>query len=1109
MFKKKSELVFPGPEANVSAELQTDSQIPKPTPASVDINGIQVKAPTVSVETSGIQLNSLTVSAESSTPAKDTPKQAGTPNVFNKMFKKKSGLLSLETEANVSADLQTDSQIPKPTPASVDINGIQVKAPTVSVETSGIQVSGVTVSAESSTPAKDTPKQAGTPNVFNKMFKKKSELVFPGPEANVSAELQTDSQIPKPTPASVDINGIQVKAPTVSVETSGIQVSGVTVSAESSTPAKDTPKQAGTPNVFNKMFKKKSELVFPGPEANVSAELQTNSQIPKPTPASVDINGIQVKAPTVSVETSGIQLNSLTVSAESSTPAKDTPKQAGTPNVFNKMFKKKSGLLSLETEANVSAELQTDSQIPKPTPASVDINGIQVKAPTVSVETSGIQVSGVTVSAESSTPAKDTPKQAGTPNVFNKMFKKKSELVFPGPEANVSAELQTDSQIPKPTPASVDANGIQVKAPTVSVETSGIQVSGVTVSAESSTPAKDTSKQAGTSNVFNKMFKKKSGLPFLETEANVSAELQTDSQIPKPTPASVDINGIQVKAPTVSVETSGIQLNSLTVSAESSTPAKDTPKQAGTPNVFNKMFKKKSGLLSLETEANVSADLQTDSQIPKPTPASVDINGIQVKAPTVSVETSGIQVSGVTVSAESSTPAKDTPKQAGTPNVFNKMFKKKSELVFPGPEANVSAELQTDSQIPKPTPASVDANGIQVKAPTVSVETSGIQVSGVTVSAESSTPAKDTSKQAGTPNMFNKMFKKNSGLLCFEPEANVAAELAIVPKVQTDSQIPEPTDIKASTQPEKQPQGEDPTEVTQDSTQPEQTGTEENSVMNFFKTLVSSTKTTKEATPSPDVSKEQQSHKETPPAPAANLQEASKIPPPPPPAPPKMESKAEPAVKKEEAPVAEAAAGLAKEPETPSKAKTKDSPFGKLFRTKSAVKEEAKPVGIQVDPSKTSTLEAGAKPEPPPAPKPEDKKAEKKPSPFANLLKPKVLLGQVSSRIHAAASSVAAGISLGAGGAATESKKEAAAAPPAPAEAGPNTKAKEEPKPAAAPAGASSDNKSVGSTDNSSPSGSRKLEKRNSIHLFFKNLGQKRHSDAGVQTEPVAPEKAK
>lgn len=65
------------------------------------------------------------------------------------------------------------------------------------------------------------------------------------------------------------------------------------------------------------------------------------------------------------------------------------------------------------------------------------------------------------------------------------------------------------------------------------------------------------------------------------------------------------------------------------------------------------------------------------------------------------------------------------------------------------------------------------------------------------------------------------------------------------------------------------------------------------------------------------------------------VQEASRILPPPPPAPPKMESKAEPAVKKEETPPsATTAAGAAKEPETSSKAKPKDSPFSKLFRSK-------------------------------------------------------------------------------------------------------------------------------------------------------------------------------
>ncbi|XP_042606950.1 alanine and proline-rich secreted protein Apa-like [Cyprinus carpio] len=124
------------------------------------------------------------------------------------------------------------------------------------------------------------------------------------------------------------------------------------------------------------------------------------------------------------------------------------------------------------------------------------------------------------------------------------------------------------------------------------------------------------------------------------------------------------------------------------------------------------------------------------------------------------------------------------------------------------------------------------------------------------------------------------------------------------------------------------------------------------------------------------------------------------------------------------------------------------------------------------------------------------------------MFKPKVLLGKVSSRIQAAASSAAASISLMSAAAAPEPKKDTPAAPPV-AEAAPPAKAKEEPRPTTPAQQAVPDNKSADSTGNASPNMPHKLEKRNSLQLFFKNLGQKRHSDAGVQTDPVAPEKAK
>ncbi|XP_046725972.1 breast carcinoma-amplified sequence 1 isoform X11 [Silurus meridionalis] len=1148
MFKKKPVAADVAAEVKIVPAVLTESQKSTPTQVSVATNGIQEKAPSVTVDANGIQISASTASAdkevptETSTPAKDTSKQAGTPSKFNMMFKKKPGAADVATEVKIVPAVLTESQKSTPTQVSVATNGIQAKAPSVTVDATGIQISASTASAEkevpteTSTPAKDTSKQAGTPSKFNMMFKKK-----PG-AADVAAEV-AESQKSTPTSASIETNGIQANIPTVSLDAAGIQISASTASTEkeipteTSTPAKDTSKQAGTPSKFNMMFKKKPVAADVAAEVKIVPTVVTESQKSTPTQVSVTNNGIQAKAPSVTVDATGIQISASTASAEkevpteTSTPAKDTSKQAGTPSKFNMMFKKKPVAADVATEVKIVPKVLTESQKSTPTQVSVATNRIQAKAPSVTVDAAGLQISASTASAEkevpteTSTPAKDTSKQAGTPSKFNMMFKKKPGAADVAAEVKIVPTVLTESQKSTPTQVSVATNGIQAKAPSVTVDATGIQISASTASAEkevpteTSTPAKDTSKQAGTPSKFNMMFKKKPGA------ADVAAEV-AESQKSTPTSASIETNGIQANIPTVTVDAAGIQISASTASTEkevpteSSTPAKDTSKQAGTPSKFNMMFKKKPVAADVAAEVKIVPKVVTESQKSTPTQVSVATNGIQAKAPSVTVDAAGLQISASTASTEkevpteTSTPAKDTSKQAGTPSKFNMMFKKKPGAADVATEVKIVPAVLTESQKSTPTQVSVATNGIQAKAPSVTVDAPGLQISASTASAEkevpteTSTPAKDTSKQAGTPSKFNMMFKKKPGA------ADVATEVKIVPAVLTESQKSEPTDIKASPQADKEPQNEalvlSTTVVTQDSTQSEQTGAEEKSVMNFFKTFVTSTKTTKEATPSPDVSKEQ-SQKETPPAPAANVQEASKVPPPPPPAPPKMESKAEPAVKKEQAPAVEVAAAAAKEPEAQSKAKTKDSPFSKIFRSKSEVKEEAKPVEIQVDASKASTLEVSAKPEHPPAPKPEEKKAEKKPSPFANLLKPKVLLGQVSSKIHAAASSASASISLGARGAATESKKQTPAAPTAPADAAPSTKAKEEPKQAAsaAPAATSADNKSVGSTDNSSPSTSRKLEKRNSIHLFFKNLGQKRHSDAGVQTEPVAPEKAK
>ncbi|XP_056589954.1 breast carcinoma-amplified sequence 1 isoform X5 [Triplophysa dalaica] len=334
-----------------------------------------------------------------------------------------------------------------------------------------------------------------------------------------------------------------------------------------------------------------------------------------------------------------------------------------------------------------------------------------------------------------------------------------------------------------------------------------------------------------------------------------------------------------------------------------------------------------------------------------------------------------------------------------------------------------------------------------------------------TKNAADAEPPKEVPKPTGEDmnNFFGKMFKKKAEPMKLATESKDSVD----GQVTAEDEKSEPVAIKAKAEAVPEPEGtalellEDLAEVAEEVQQLEDTKAAEKTVMNFFKTFVSPTKTSKDAKATPDASKDQ-SQKETPPAPSGNVQEAPKAPPPPPPAPPKMEGKADAAVKKEET----SATAATKAAEASAKTKTKDSTFSKLFRPK-------------VDASKTSTLEAAAKPVEPLAPKPEEKKPEKK-STFGSMFKPK----------------------------ATETKKETPAKPAA-AESAPVAKAKEEPKPAPPAAPATPDNKSAESTENASPSIPRKLEKRNSMQLFFKNLGQKRHSDAGVQTDPVAPEKAK
>ncbi|XP_044066637.1 breast carcinoma-amplified sequence 1 isoform X22 [Siniperca chuatsi] len=397
----------------------------------------------------------------------------------------------------------------------------------------------------------------------------------------------------------------------------------------------------------------------------------------------------------------------------------------------------------------------------------------------------------------------------------------------------------------------------------------------------------------------------------------------------------------------------------------------------------------------------------------------------------------------------------------------------------------------------------------------------------------------------GKVKVFGKMFKKKT-----EPPADVKSvnKTETSNEDQTDVSLPA-TDPQPETANLKQEsesltasesvtldpgpeEGKAPETDSQPVENQEDSNPEENPVMNFFKTLVTPTKTTKKETATPDATKDQ-SQKENQPAATTTVAQVSEppaapkgmsIPPPPPPEPPKMEIKGEPAAKPVKPTPKEEPKAAAKEPES-SKGKSAKNTLSKFFRPKTIkeapqsavemVEELPQPVveAEKVDPSKASTLEASAKPEPPPPVQEEKKTASK--SPFLSFFKPKVLLDHMTTKVQAASTS---GVRLlrRTTWLAADPKK-ATPAPAAAAEAAQTVKAKEEPKVAAKSSEAAVDNKPASAASQAGDDAAsvpRKLEKRNSIHLFFKNLGQKRNStDAGVQTEPVtvapAAEKAK
>ncbi|XP_078806342.1 breast carcinoma-amplified sequence 1 isoform X4 [Oryzias latipes] len=399
-----------------------------------------------------------------------------------------------------------------------------------------------------------------------------------------------------------------------------------------------------------------------------------------------------------------------------------------------------------------------------------------------------------------------------------------------------------------------------------------------------------------------------------------------------------------------------------------------------------------------------------------------------------------------------------------------------------GLETSVNAHRNGELKSLKPTAESGSHVAVQAGAKPADVE--------VASEAGDMTDGKK-SKVKEKPQLLDKLFKKKAGRAAGEDQTNQTfnedgVQSLTAPQKETVDLRQGPATGPQNGTPHPRPEVENPSSISP----PAEEEGEDNPVMNFFKTLVTPTKTPKKETAAPDAAKDQVAQVSEPPAAPKGMP----APPPPPPEPPKAEAKGEAAVKPVKA--KDEAKAAAKEPQS---SKGKSATLSKLFRSK------------KVDFSKAATLEAVAKPEPPP-PAREEKKSSK-PS-FFSAFKPKVLLDHMTTKVQAASTS---GVQLlrKTTGLAAEPKK-TAASPPAAAEAALAVKAKEEPKPAAKSTEAAAENKPASTVSQAADDAAgvpKKLEKRNSIQLFFKNLGQKRHStDAGVQTEPAAAapaEKAK
>ncbi|KAJ8265588.1 hypothetical protein COCON_G00146870 [Conger conger] len=736
---------------------------------------------------------------------------------------------------------------------------------------------------------------------------------------------------------------------------------------------------------------------------------------------------------------------------------------------------------------------------------------------------------------ETPTESDSTPKEeekVEKKGFFKNVFKKKNknEIEDENKPTVVECDSPPEDQAPS-IEAEVLTNGVHSEPsdPPVSIEVSVKEEASLqflksapeTPTESDSTPKEE--EKVEKKGFFKNVFKKKNKNEIEDENKPTVVECDSPPEDQAPSiEAEVLANGIHSEPsdPPVSIEVSVKEEASLqflksvpeTPTESDSTPKEEEKVEKG--GFFKNVFKKKNKN-EIEDENKptvVECDSPPEDQEPS-IEAEIVTNDVHSEPsdPPVSIDVSVEEEASLHLLnsvLETATVSDSTPKEeekVGKRGFFKKVFKKKNKHGIEN-EPTVECNSPPDDQDPS-IEAEVLTNGVHSEpcdvdgTTTVGTASEGQLPNGTPAGGEALKVSGETVHQVDTE-------EQDSGAED-SPVMNFFKTLVTPSKAPKDEGAPPAVpveEVKVSEEPEPKTRGEtSPVSpaASPSMAEPKAPATVKISVVSPFSKLFKSKQSSKGAQPETTTKEVDASMATKAPKPP---------PPPPPPEPPKLEVKVDLEAKALNSAQKEAPKDAVKEPEAASKQKpAKGSPFLKLFHPKEEEKQDEEPQPVEEEVTEMDSKAKAADVQITPGQSP---KSEKK-SGKSNLLfrlKPLVLQSLQVPAVPVCSHSV----------------------PASSATATPDTKAKEatsvvvptvttvttqaivvEPRPAAEAEkmrivrqeAAPADGKSVSGASQSGEDGTssltRKLEKRNSIHMFFKSLAPKRQSEAGVQTDPV------